>query len=100
MSDPAQAAEEQPQELPVATFQPAADANVEELWKGIERSYKVSRDHNRDVLKDHIAASTAAALTFSNQLMHAGLINQPPATEYVEDEETGAVANPQSPGTP
>lgn len=88
MSDEAQAAEaDSTTQVPVETYQPATDPNVEELWKGIERGYKVSRGHNREVLRDHIAATTAAALTFSNQLLHAGLLNQPPETEFLDDDD-------------
>ena len=100
MNKEAEATEQPPQQQPVATFKPSSDSNIEEVWQGIERAYKVSRQHNRDVLRDHVAASTAASLTFSNQLLHAGLLNQPPDTEFCDDEDEDPLENPPQPGTP
>lgn len=100
MTDKAQAVEQPPQQLPVATYRPSSDGNIEELWQGIERAYKISRQHNHEVLRDHIAISTATALTFSNQLLHAGLLNPPPDVEISDDEYEEILKNPTQPETP
>jgi hypothetical protein len=87
-------------EIPVATYRPSADANVEEIWKGIERSQKISREHNRDVMRDHIGASTAAALTFATQMRSARLIHTGPdiVVDETEEDSANTAENPPQPG--
>lgn len=93
------------EKLPVEPYPQVNDGNVEDIWRGIERAYSTSRKHNREVLRDHVGATAAAALNFGSQMLHLGLFH--PGLEIDGEEESeGATecndnsANPTQPAAP
>lgn len=85
----------------------SSNTSAEEVWAGIERSYKLSREYNRQTLRDHVGVVTATVLAFSNQRLHTSLLGVGPTIEgvgstieFVDPEDEGPKPNPLPPVTP